>query len=87
MRIVETLPRTFFTNFHGVMLPVLPDENFLIAEADGTVWAYTQESEPAVNETMGCWLGATMPRRVAVIDLEGQDWRSTLAEVDPIIQY
>lgn len=86
MNIVEILPRTSNTNFHGATLPVLPDEEYLAADPDGGVWAFT--SKPSVAQSLGCWTApeGASPRRVARVDLQGHDWAQTLTEIDPIIE-
>lgn len=86
MRPIEILPRVFSTNFHGVMLPVLPDEEFLAADPDGSVWAFTQEPKPSA--TMNTWSPANgQARRIGKVDLEGEAWLKTLVEIDPVIEH
>uniref|UniRef100_A0AAU6W3E9 Uncharacterized protein n=1 Tax=Pseudomonas phage Cygsa01 TaxID=3138529 RepID=A0AAU6W3E9_9VIRU len=83
MRPIEILPRVAETNFHGLMLPVLPDEEFLAADPDGSVWAFTTEPKPGALNT---WHPANgQARRIGTVDLEGTVWNKTLVEIDPVV--
>lgn len=84
MRVTEILPRVLTTDFHGLMLPVLPDEEFLAADPDGSVWAFT--AEPTAS-TLNTWSpGTGQARRIGHVDLEGKVWNQTLVEVDPFVE-
>lgn len=84
MRLTELMPRTFNTVFHGLTLPVLPDEQFLAADPDGSVWAFIGESAP--TPTLGWRPAQGAARLVGRVDLEGLDWKKSLVEVDPLVE-
>jgi hypothetical protein len=84
MRPIEIMPRVAETNFHGLMIPVLPDEQYLAADPDGSVWAFT--TEPKVSK-LNTWNPADCgeARRIGTVDLEGTVWNQTLVEIDPVV--
>jgi len=81
MKMLSIIDPTSKTNFHGFMIPVLPDDEFLAADPDGVVYAYIGEPP---QQRVHYWDGARA-RRVGIVDLDGFDWRQTLVEVDPVI--
>ena len=65
-------------DFHGIGLTVSKDANFLAADYNGKVWGYKND-KPRKNHKTECWTGHACGQ-VAIVDLEGMDWRETLIE-------
>ena len=75
-------PTTIVVDYHGLGMALLPGERYLATDADGSVYAYRREPRPHTDYWVPQNHGGPLSRLVTMVDLEGQDWITTLAEYD-----
>jgi hypothetical protein len=73
---------TKIAQFHNVGVEVPHDANFITADADGSVWAYT--CQPTIDIESGYWENSHYGDaiKVANVDLEDMKWEDTLVRIE-----
>ena len=74
MRIIKKFYRD--VHWHGHMLAIPKQHNFVVADPDGRVYSYEDRPTEANNR----WSERDSNRLICSVDLEGTDWRTTLEE-------
>ncbi len=75
-------PIVIVVDYHGLGMNLAPGERYLATDADGSVYAYRDRPHPGAFYWVPQSGGGQLSRLVTMVDLEGQDWITTLAEYD-----
>ena len=76
MRIIKKFYRD--VHWHGHMLAIPKQHNFVVADPDGRVYSY--DAVPTRQHEQGWLTEGVDYLDICQVDLEGTDWRTTLVE-------
>jgi hypothetical protein len=80
MKIIERIYNPVNVQYMGVFMPVPPHFNFLATDENGKLYGY--RLKPTIDVAMGFWRAEPQDSVfLAQVDLQGKDWRESLAAV------